>query len=315
MSRAPAPAAAAAVALAVLTACGADSPSPEPTQDPSATGATSPGADGEPDRAGGLPPRLLEALVSLEEQYDARLGVFAVDTGSGATVAHRADERFAYASTFKALAAAAVLDRTGPAELEEVIRYDASDLVTYSPVTELHVETGLSLRRVAEAAVRLSDNTAANLLLDALGGPDGFERALRQVGDDVTVAAREETELNTATPGDRRDTSTPRAFASALEAYVVDGALARADRDLLLRWMRGNATGDTLVEAGLPDSWRVADKSGTAAYGTRNDIAVVHPPGGAPIVIAVFSDRDLPDAEHDDALVADAARVVGRRLG
>jgi beta-lactamase class A len=138
-----------------------------------------------------------------------------------------------YASTVKALAAAAVLDRTTPRELDRLVRYDAFDLVTYSPVADKHVETGLTLRRIAEAAVRHSDNTAGNLLLDTLGGPAGFARALKSMGDDVTNVSRVETTLNEAIPGDLRDTSTPRAFASVLGSYAVEGSLSRADRSLL----------------------------------------------------------------------------------
>ncbi|MQW76507.1 class A beta-lactamase [Nocardioides sp. dk4132] len=251
-----------------------------------------------------------EAFVALEKRYDARLGVFAIDTHTGETLAHRADERFAYASTYKALAAAAVLARTEARRWEEVVTYGADDLVTYSPVTEQHVGTGLSLRRIAEAAVRESDNTAGNLLLDELGGPAGLQRALRGLGDDVTVVARRETALNDTSPGDRRDTSTPRAFAQVLQRYAVGDALRPPARRTLLRWMRGNATGDTLVRAGVPDGWRVADKSGAAAYGTRNDIAVIEVPGRDPVVMVVFSDRSTADAEYDDALVAEAARVA-----
>ena len=253
-------------------------------------------------------------LVALERRFDARLGVFAIDTGDGTTVAYRADDRFAYASTYKALAAAELLERTTARELARVVRYGADDLVTYSPVTEKHVSTGMTLRRIAEAAVRQSDNTAGNLLFDALGGPAGFERALRALGDDVTHAAQEEPALNATSPGDSRDTSTPRAFAGVLRAYAVDRSLKPADRGQLVRWMRGNDTGDSLIEAGLPVGWRVVDKSGAAAYATRNDIAVIWPPGRAPIVLAVFSDRSNLDAKYDDSLVQQATRVVVRHL-
>ncbi|WP_206516110.1 class A beta-lactamase [Nocardioides pantholopis] len=295
------------VLVAAAGACSTDQPSQDRAGTPDRATSDSAAPSTETAPPSGDPAAELDAL---EERYAARLGVFAVDTGSGATVEHRADERFAYASTHKALSAAAVLAGSGPDRLDDVVRYDASELVAHSPVTEQHVGTGLPLRRIAEAAVRESDNTAGNLLLEELGGPAGFERTLEALGDDVTVAARRETALNEATPGDPRDTTTPRAFAQVLRAYAVDDALDTPDRRTLLRWMRGNATGDTLVEAGLPDGWRVADKSGAGGYGTRNDIAVVHPPGRAPIVVAVFSDRGRPDADYDDRLVANAARAV-----
>ncbi|MGW0434185.1 class A beta-lactamase [Micromonospora sp. NPDC003197] len=246
----------------------------------------------------------------LEAKYGARLGIYAVDTGSGRTVAHRPDERFGYASTFKALAAAAVLDKTTTAELDQVIRYTAADLVDYSPITKDRVDTGITLREAADAAVRYSDNTAGNLLLDQLGGPAGFEKALRDLGDQVTDPERRETSLNDVKPGDQRDTTTPRAFATNLRAYAVDDALSAEDRDVLVDWLRRNTTGDKLIRAGVPTGWSVGDKTGSATYGTRNDIAVVWPPNGAPIVLAIMSDHSEKDAKYDDALIAEAAKAT-----
>ncbi|MGI5521118.1 class A beta-lactamase [Micromonospora sp. CA-259024] len=250
----------------------------------------------------------------LEKTFDARLGIYAVDTGTGRSVEYRADERFAYASTWKALAAAEVLDGTTEAELDRVVRYSAQDLVAHSPITEKHVDEGMSLRAVADAAVRYSDNTAGNLLLRHLEGPRGFETKLRALGDTVTEPARYETALNEATPGDRRDTSTARALADDLRAYTVGDALAAADRDVLRGWLRGNTTGAALVRAGVPAGWVVGDKTGTGGYGTRNDIAVIWPPDRAPIVLAVLSSRDEKDATPDDALIAQATRVVVAQL-
>lgn len=249
-------------------------------------------------------------LAALERRSGARIGVYAVDTGTGRTLAHRADERFAYASTCKALAAGAMLAATSDADRDRVVRYRRADLVAHSPVTERHVDTGMTLRDAAEAAVRYSDNTAGNLLFDALGGPAGFARALRDVGDRVTRPVRTEPELNAATPGDERDTSTPRALAGSLRAYTLGETLPPADRDLLLGWMRASTTGSGLVRAGVPAGWQVADKSGTGGYGTRNDIAVVWPPDRAPIVLAVMTSRDGRDAKPDDTLVAQAARAT-----
>ncbi|TDB70563.1 class A beta-lactamase [Micromonospora sp. KC721] len=254
-------------------------------------------------------------FASLEQRFDATLGVYAIDTGTGRTLAHRADERFAYASTVKALAAGALLDVTSDAELDRVVRYRRADLVTYSPITEQHVDTGMTLRAVADAAVRHSDNTAANLIFAELGGPDGFERELREIGDTVTEPARIETALNEAAPGDVRDTSTPRAMATSLRAYALGDALSAADRAVLVDWLRRNTTGAKLIRAGVPADWQVGDKTGSGGYGTRNDIAVLWPPRGAPIVLAVLSRRDTKDAAYDDALIAEAAKLAVGALG
>lgn len=267
--------------------------------------ATATAADGT---SSARPVVLDEELKALETEYDARVGVYAIDTGSGDSVAYRADERFAYTSSFKALLAAAILQQVP--DLDQMATYTAADLVSHSPVTELHVDTGMSVRDLAEATVRTSDNTAANLLLDQLGGPAGFAAILAAAGDTTTQPVRYETELNTAVPGDPRDTSTPRALTESLRGFAVDGKLPAPQGDTLVEWMSGNATGDELIRAGAPTGWVVADKSGAGDYGTRNDIGIVWPPGGSPVVIAVLTTHDTPDATRDDTLVAKAAAAA-----
>lgn len=250
------------------------------------------------------------SFVQLEEEYGAKLGVFAIDTGTGRSIAYRPDERFAYASTYKALAAGLILMNSSADELDQVITYTKDDLVSYSPVTEKHLKTGMTIRDICEAAVRYSDNTAGNILLKKLGGPEGYEKALKQIGDQVTQADRYEPELNEAVPGDTRDTSTPRSLATTLSSFIVGNVLTDDKRSILIDWMSGNATGDELIRAGAPKDWKVADKSGAGNFGTRNDIAIVWPPNGSPIIVAIMSNRDVQDADYDNALIAQAAKVA-----
>ncbi|OZM79878.1 class A beta-lactamase [Pseudonocardia sp. MH-G8] len=280
-----------AALLLPLAGCG----SPAPTAAPPAA----PPAPAPTDR-----------LAELERRFDARLGVYALDTGSGREVAHRADERFAMCSTFKALAAAAVLDATPPEHLDQRVHYAQADLVDYSPVTEQHVADGMTIRELCDAAVRFSDNTAGNLLLADLGGPGGITALARSLGDDVTRLDRIEPELNTAIPGDERDTTSPRAMAGCLDALVLGDRLGPDDRALLTGWLVGNTTGDARIRAGVPDGWRVGDKTGTGSYGTTNDVGVVWPPDRAPIVLVLLSSRTTEDADNEDALLAEATRVV-----
>lgn len=250
----------------------------------------------------------------LEKKFDARLGVYAIDTGTNRTIAYRPNERFAYASTYKALAAGVLLQQNPINKLNEVITYTKEDLVEYSPITEKHVDTGMKLGEIAEAAVRSSDNTAGNLLFNKIGGPKGYEKALRQIGDRVTMAERFETELNEATPGDIRDTSTAKTLATNLKEFTVGNALPADKRKILTDWMKGNATGDKLIRAGVPTDWEVGDKSGAGSYGTRNDIAIVWPPNRAPIIIAILSSRDEKEATYNNELIAQAAEVVTNAL-
>ncbi|GAA0614777.1 class A beta-lactamase Bla1 [Virgibacillus siamensis] len=251
-----------------------------------------------------------EKFAGIESEFDARIGVFAVDTETNQTVAYHPDERFAYTSTFKVFAAGILLKQNDIQDLEKVITYTKDDVVTYSPVTKKQVDTGMTLLEISEAAIRKSDNTAGNILLEALGGPEEFEKALQKIGDEVTNAERYETELNEFEPGNTRDTSTPRAFAINLKKFALGDLLPDEKRELLNDWMQGNATGDSLIRAGAPDGWKVQDKSGAGAYGTRNDIAVVRPPNREPIVIAIMTRRLEADAEYDDSLVAEAAKIT-----
>lgn len=249
-----------------------------------------------------------DEFIQLENKFGARLGVYAIDTGTSRTIAYRPEERFAFASTYKALAAGAVLQQSS--NLDKVITYTKEDLVTYSPITEKHVETGMTLRDICDAAIRYSDNTAGNLLLKELGGPKGFEAVLKKIGDNVTTSARFETDLNQAVPGDTRDTSTPKALATTLQAFTVGDVLPTDKRKLLTDWLRGNTTGAKLIRAGVPEGWQVGDKTGAASYGTRNDIAIVWPPNRDPIIIAILSSRDKQDSAYNDDLIAQAAKIA-----
>ncbi|WP_374111303.1 class A beta-lactamase [Nocardia sp. JCM 34519.1] len=284
----------AAALLLPLAACATDNAAPAPTST-----ATTP-ISGEFD--------------ALETEFDAHLGVFGIDTGSDRTVEHRADERFAYASTSKALLAGAILATTAPADLEVRINYTSADLVANSPISEQHVADGMTLREVLDAALRYSDNTAANHMFARLGGPKGVERNLRALGDNVTQMDRTETALNEAIPGDTRDTSTPRALAADLRKYLLGSELTPEARAILTDMMRRNTTGGEVIRAGVPADWQVADKTGSAAYGTRNDIAVLWPPNRAPIVLTVLTTRAKQDASYDNALLAKAAKIAVQEL-
>ncbi len=246
----------------------------------------------------------------LERRFGARLGVHAIDVGTGRTVAHRADERFAHASTFKALLAAALLRRLSDADLRRVVKYTEADLLEWAPVTSKHVAMGMSVDALIAAAVQYSDNTAANLLLREVGGPRGLQRELRKIKDRTTSVDRIEPALNEAVPGDERDTSTPRALGTDLRRYVLEDVLPGPRRQKLTDLLLGNTTGDAYIRAGVPSGWKVGDKTGSGGYGTRNDIAVVWPPTGSPLIIAVQSDRGVPDAPSADALIAEATEVV-----
>ena len=257
-----------------------------------------------------LPSASDAAFAQLERDYSAKLGVYALDTETNKEVLYRSDDRFLYCSTSKALLAGIVLQQNSLEQLKQVVRYSSDDILSYAPVTKEHVEQGMTLEEICVAALRFSDNTAANLLFNHIGGPTGFKSALNKLGDNITEPVRLEPHLNEVIPGDNSDTSTPRQLAIDLQAYTTGNALTEDKRKMLIEWMTGNATGKQMIRAGAPADWLVADKSGSGSYGTRNDIAIVMPPNRKPIIIAIMSTHAEKEAKYNDQLIAQAAKIV-----
>ena len=252
-------------------------------------------------------------LKAIETRIGGRLGVAALDTGSGRRLEHRANERFPMCSTFKALAAAAVLHRVDEkkAQLSDLVPYTEADLLEHAPITKKHVgEGGLSLAALCAAAIEYSDNTAANLLLKTMGGPAGLTRFVRSLGDEKTRLDRIEPELNSALPGDERDTTTPRAMADTLRLLLVGDALSTASRQQLESWLVANTTGGDLIRAGVPNDWKVGDKTGRGSNGATNDVAILRPPGKPPILLAIYSVESTAPRKEVQNAIAEAAQIV-----
>ena len=268
------------------------------------------GKDAKDGAVAKLPSASDAAFAQLERDYSAKLGVYALDTETNKEVLYRSDDRFLYCSTSKALLAGIVLQQNSLEQLKQVVRYSSDDILSYAPVTKEHVEQGMTLEEICIAALRFSDNTAANLLFNHIGGPTGFKSALNKLGDNITEPVRLEPHLNEVIPGDNSDTSTPRQLAIDLQAYTTGNALTEDKRKMLIEWMTGNATGKQMIRAGAPADWLVADKSGSGSYGTRNDIAIVMPPNRKPIIIAIMSTHAEKEAKYNDQLIAQAAKIV-----
>jgi len=248
----------------------------------------------------------------IERDVGGRLGVAVLDTADGGLRGHRLDERFPMCSTFKWLAAACVLSRvdTGQERLERRIRYGRDVLLAHSPVTEQHVSDGMTVAELCEAAITVSDNAAGNLLLQSVGGPAGLTRYLRTLPDTATRLDRREPALNEATPGDPRDTTTPRAMAQDLRAALLGDALKPASREQLVRWMEATRTNTRRLRAELPEGWRLGSKTGTGERGSTNDVGVFWPPGRAPIVVAVYLTATRAPEEARNGAIARVARGI-----
>ena len=249
----------------------------------------------------------------IEAAAAGRLGVAVLDTGSGRLEGHRLDERFPMCSTFKWLAAALVLQRVdrGQERLDRRIRYGRDVLVPHSPVTMQHVGGGMTLAELCEATITVSDNAAGNLILQSFGGPPALTHYAYTLGATATRLDRWEPELNEATPGDPRDTTTPRSMATALQAAVVGDALSATSRARLAGWLEATRTNVRRLRADLPEGWRMGSKTGTGARGTTNDVGVFWPPGRAPIVVAVYlTEAGAGEAARNAAVARVAHRVT-----
>jgi beta-lactamase class A len=261
--------------------------------------------------------RVTESLAAVEARSGGRLGVAVLDSHSGARLAYRGDERFPMCSTFKFLAAAAILQRVdaGKDNLDRRIPYGQHDLLQYAPVTKEHVAEGsMTLEALCAAAVEMSDNTAANLLLQVLGGPVGITAFCRSLGDQATRLDRNEPELNEALPGDERDTTTPTAMLGCMERLLLADALTPGSRAYIERWMVNAKPGPKRLPAAIPAGARVGHKTGTGERGTSNDIAIVWPAERKPVLIAAYLTGASGNMEARDPFIAEAGRIVFTRL-
>ena len=256
---------------------------------------------------------LTDHLQALERARDGRLGVSILDVESGRRLDHRGHERFPMCSTFKWIAAALVLSRVvrGEERLDRRIPVSKSDLVAYSPATEKQIGgDGMSMAELCHAAVTLSDNAAANVILSNVGGPFGFTTFVRSVGDTVTRLDRIEPDLNQGQPGDPRDTTSPVAMLDTMRKLVLGDTLSAPSRERLTTWLVANTTGGKRLRAGLPTSWRVGDKTGSSSAGITNDVAVAWPARGGPLLIAAYYAESAGDDNARSEVIAEVGRIA-----
>ena len=258
------------------------------------------------------------ALAAYERESGGRIGVYAENLATGAKLTWRAEERFVMCSTFKASLAACVLARVdrGQDRLDAMISYGGDDLLEYAPTAKQNLGKGaMSVADMCEAAVELSDNTCANLLLARVGGPAALTAFWRGSGDDVTRLDHNEPELNRSPPGDPRDTTTPSAMAGNLRHFLLGETLSQDSREHLTGWMVNCKTGNNRLRAGLPKDWRIGDKTGNNGKDASGDIAVAWPKSGGPVLVCAYTQGGSPNAAQLEAVFAEIGRMVGRSLG
>jgi len=260
---------------------------------------------------------LIATIVKLESQLSARIGVTVFEVDTDKRWEYHADDLFPMSSTFKTLACAALLHRVDANQetLERIVEIEAASLVSYSPITETRVaDAGMSLAELCEASITVSDNTAGNLILEAIGGPQGLTDFMRSLGDEVTRLDRMETQLNEGVPGDPRDTTTPNAMASAMRRLILGDVLSVSSRMQLEAWLRADSVADALFRAGIPETWEIGDKTGAGGYGSRSIAAIMWPPSGNPVIATVYITET--DASFDDrnSAIAQIGAAIAKEI-
>jgi beta-lactamase class A len=265
-------------------------------------------------------------MTAIQQRLGGRLGVCAL-TGSGdnttsGSLSIQSTERFAHCSTFKWVLATRILQMAdqGQVALDKAIPFGKADLLDYAPVTKANVAKGrMTLAELCAAAVTLSDNTAANLLLAQVGGPAGLTQFVRGLGDSETRFDRTEPDLNSNQANDPRDTTTPAAMAGLLKTVYTGTVLKPDSLAQLKAWMVGCQTGLKEIRAGVPAGWTVADKTGRG-NGAVNDVAVVWPKDKAgkdqaPVFLAIYTTGGTLGDDDRNQIIADTARLVFDSIG
>lgn len=259
-----------------------------------------------------------EKLAELEASSQGRIGAIAINMTNNDRIGYRADEKFPFCSTFKVMAVSAVLKKSMSDSnfLEQRIFYTRDDVTKadYSPITEKHIHDGMTVSELCSAAIQYSDNTAVNLLMKKLGGPEAVTSFSRSMGDSTFRLDRWEPELNSAIPGDPRDTTSPAAMAKSLQQLLFGNTLGLQQREQLKIWLKGNTTGDARIRAGVPKGWVVGDKTGTCSYGTANDVGIIWPSTGDPIIIAIYFTQKEKDATPRNDIIASVTQILTSNL-
>lgn len=253
-------------------------------------------------------------FAQLESSANGRLGIMAINTANNQQIEYRSNELFPFCSTGKVMVVGAILkaSESNPQLMQRQLHYSKQDTESsgYAPITGQHIKDGMSVSALSQAAIAYSDNGAMNQLLQILGGTQMVSTFAKSIGDNKFNLVRTEPQLNTAIPGDERDTTTPVAMALSLQKLSLGTALDKKQQAQLQEWLKANTTGDKRIRAGVPKGWTVGDKTGTGSYGTTNDVAVIWPPQAKPIVLVVYFTQNKKDTKPNDQVIAQATKIV-----
>lgn len=258
---------------------------------------------------------LQKKLYTLESASQGKIGISAIDMQNGRSIGYHDTQRFAMQSTIKLIIVSAIFEKSvsKPELLNETISYKKSDLVTWSPVTQQHLSQGMTNLALCKASIMHSDNTAANLLIQQLGGPRAINRFLRKIGDTNTRLDHWEPHLN-SNPDNPQDSTTPLAMMKNIKNLMLGNVLTPHEKEKLKQWMLYNTTGNLRIRAGMPQNWLVGDKTGSGNYGVTNDIAIIWPPHHAPIIMAIYFTAYTKNAPQQEDIIASAAKLALQSL-
>lgn len=256
--------------------------------------------------------QLDEDISLIEQQTSSRIGVSVWDTQTDERWDYRGDERFPLMSTFKTLACATMLSDMDSGKLSKnaTAKVDERSIVVWSPVMDKLAGQNTRVEHACEAAMLMSDNTAANLVLNEIGGPKAVTMFLRSIGDKATRLDRLEPRLNEATPGDNRDTTTPNAMVNTLRTLIEGETLSYESRVQLKIWMQDNKVSDSLMRSVLPTGWSIADRSGAGGHGSRGINAIIWKENHRPVYISIYVTETELSLQARDQLIAQISQLI-----
>lgn len=248
----------------------------------------------------------------IEKRYNCRAGAAVLNTQTETLWSFNGSLRFPMMSTFKTLACANLLYNadSGKKDLNSKVAIEKNSIVEWSPVTEKKAGMEFTLEEACSAAMIMSDNTAANIVLENTGGPEALTFFMRSIGDQYTRLDRTEPELNEAAQGDIRDTTTPEQMVKTLNMLLFGNILSDESKRKLKDWMIKNKVADSLLRSVLPPGWYIADRSGSGGNGSRGITAVVWSDSRPPLIISIYITRSDGSFEERSKAVAEIGNEI-----
>ena len=272
----------------------------------------------------------IERLIARE---DGVVGVAVKHLESGQGLAVNGDVPFPMASTFKVPVLVELMYQVMEG------RFSLDDEISLQP-SDQHVGSGLlakleapgvklSILNMAHLMMMISDNSAADILLERVGAAN-INARLKAVGiDGLTVNrscqnliadlralykdAETSEEMRAAIvkfSDDPRDQATPLAMNSLLEKIFKKEILDPASCDLIIEIMLKCETGGQRIPGDLPRDTKLAHKTGTIA-GTYDDCGIIYLPDGAgSVAVTVFTKNFVDDTKDVEAVIAKIAKFV-----